>query len=101
MIVSLIIAVVAVCLFPYVFRLALGLFGIAMMFVLVSVARAETQTTCYQQGTVQVCETRDRSNALISTSRCYQAGNETRCDSSSSSSSSSATTIIVTPRRNP
>ena len=103
MIISIIIAVVVIALFPFIVRWVFALIGFAAILFIVVAARAQTQTHCYTAGPTQVCETKDRTTgAVISTSRCYQSGpgNQT-CDTqnSSSSSSSSGTMILPVPRR--
>lgn len=56
------------------------------------------RTTCYDSGPTRICETRDSSGNVVSKSRCYRSGNETRCESSSSATSSSSSIITVQPR---
>ena len=43
---------------------------------------ADFQTTCYNSGSTRICETRDRSGHVVSKSRCYRSGRDTKCDTS-------------------
>jgi hypothetical protein len=43
----------------------------------------KTRTTCYDSGPTRICETFDQYGALLSKSRCYKSGHDTRCDTQS------------------
>jgi hypothetical protein len=81
MIISLIIAVVVIALFPFVVRWVFALIGFAAVLFIVVAARAQpTQTRCYDAGPTKVCETKDQNGAVISQSRCYKSGKDLHCD---------------------
>jgi hypothetical protein len=40
----------------------------------------QTRTTCYDSGSTRICETFDGMGNVISKSRCYKSGRDTRCD---------------------
>ena len=46
-------------------------------------AQQQTRTTCYDSGSTRICETFDQHGALLSKSRCYKSGHDTRCDTQS------------------
>ena len=57
----------------------------------------QMRTTCYDSGPTRICETFDQYGAIISKSRCYQSGHDTRCDTQSSSGT--PTPPLPLPRR--
>ena len=50
------------------------------LLALVVVAQQQTRTTCYDSFPARICETFDGMGNIISKSRCYRSGNDTRCD---------------------
>jgi hypothetical protein len=54
--------------------------NIALAVVAVAHAQQQTRTTCYDSFPARICETFDSMGNIISKSRCYRSGNDTRCD---------------------
>ena len=54
--------------------------AIAASVMLPDAYAADFQTTCYNSGSTRICETRDRSGHVVSKSRCYRSGRDTKCD---------------------
>ena len=53
----------------------------------------QTRTTCYDFGPTRICETFDHYGAILSKSRCYQSGWDTRCDTQTFGSQTGPTPI--------
>ena len=86
--VSIIVAGVALWLLPTILRgFAFGLPVVGAVLALhvvllaaVALAQQQTRTTCYDSFPARICETFDSMGNIISKSRCYRSGNETRCE---------------------
>ena len=86
--ISIIVAGVVLWLLPIILRgFAFGLLVVGAVLALhvvllaaVALAQQQTRTTCYDSFPARICETFDGMGNVISKSRCYRSGNETRCD---------------------
>ena len=87
--ISIIVAGVVLWLLPTILRgFAFGLPVVGAVLalhvvLLAAVALAQqqqTRTTCYDSFPARICETFDGMGNIISKSRCYRSGTETRCD---------------------
>jgi len=85
--ISIIVAGVVLWLLPTILRgFAFGLLVVGAVLalhvvLLAAVALAQqTRTTCYDSFPARICETFDGMGNIISKSRCYRSGDETRCD---------------------
>ena len=85
---SIMVAAVVLCFLPVILRgFAFGLLVVGAVLALhvvllaaVALAQQQTRTTCYDSFPARICETFDGMGNIISKSRCYRSGDETRCD---------------------
>jgi hypothetical protein len=84
---SILVALVVLCFLPTIIRgFLFGLLIVAVVVVanilleVVAVAQQQTRTTCFDSFPARICETFDGMGNIISKSRCYRSGNDTRCD---------------------
>ena len=86
--ISIIVAGVVLWLLPTILRgFVFGLLVVGAVLALhvvllaaVALAQQQTRTTCYDSFPARICETFDGMGNIISKSRCYRSGDETRCD---------------------
>jgi hypothetical protein len=53
---------------------------VVLLAAVVLAQQQQTRTLCYDSFPARICETFDGMGNIISKSRCYRSGNETRCD---------------------
>jgi hypothetical protein len=53
---------------------------VVLLATVVLAQQQQTRTTCYDSFPARICETFDGMGSIISKSRCYRSGTETRCD---------------------
>jgi hypothetical protein len=56
---------------------------LAVVLTALPASAQNTRTTCYDSGSMRICDTFDGMGNPISKSRCYKSGHDTRCDTQS------------------